>query len=620
MQLNKAQQEAARHREGPCMVLAGPGSGKTLTIAARIRYLIEKCKVRPEEILVITFTRYAARQMKERFEGLMGAGRSPVTFGTFHGIYYGILKWAYGLTSANIMAEEEKRELLRQILSLPQMSPDMEIEDEKDYLERLLSEMGKVKNSGIRIAQYESQVSPRHFQDICRLYEEKKKEMRKIDFDDMLLLCWKLFKTRPDVLERWQKKFRYILVDEFQDVNRVQYEVLRMLALPENNLFVVGDDDQSIYQFRGARPGIMLGFPKDYPGAKKVLLDVNYRCTPYILKGAVRVIGHNKKRYPKKLRTVKDKGALVHVQEVKDPTEEAGYIISAIQKRAEEGTALQDMAVLFRTNLDAGILAGQMMERHMPFSMREYVRNVFEHFIGRNIRSYMELACGRRDRKYFLDIANCPKRYISRESMERGEVSFEDLRKFYCDKNWMQDRIDQLEWDIRMMEHKTPFAAIQYIRKRIGYDDYLREWARARRTGEEELFEMLEQIQESAKAFRTMEEWFRFTDEYGRNLREQQRRKSDDNREGICLMTMHSAKGLEFDTVFILGANEGVTPYKKAKLEEEIEEERRMFYVAMTRAKEKLVITYVKTKNGKDADPSRFVEELLLRGKKKKDA
>ena len=204
--------------------------------------------------------------------------------------------------------------------------------------------------------------------------------------------------------------------------------------------------------------------------------------------------------------------------------------------------------------------------------------------------------------------------------MERGEVSFEDLRKFYCDKDWMQDRIDQLEWDIRMMEHKTPFAAIQYIRKRIGYDDYLREWARARRTGEEELFEMLEQIQESAKAFRTMEEWFRFTDEYGRNLREQQRRKSDDNREGICLMTMHSAKGLEFDTVFILGANEGVTPYKKAKLEEEIEEERRMFYVAMTRAKEKLVITYVKTKNGKDADPSRFVEELLLRGKKKKDA
>ena len=403
-------------------------------------------------------------------------------------------------------------------------------------------------------------------------------------------------------------------------MNRVQYEVLRMLALPENNLFVVGDDDQSIYQFRGARPGIMLGFPKDYPGARQILLDVNYRCTSYILKGAVRVIEHNKKRYPKKLRAVKDKGALVHVQEVKDPTEEAKYIISSIQKRMEEGKDLKDMAVLFRTNLDAGILAGQLMEHRLPFSMREYVRNVFEHFIGRNIRSYMELASGRRDRKYFLDIANCPRRYISRESMEHPAVSFEELRKFYCDKDWMQDRIDQFEWDIKMMENKTPFAALQYIRKRIGYDEYLREWAKTRRVGEEDLFEILEQIQESTKDFQTMEEWFRYTDEYGRNLREQQRRKSDENREGISLMTMHSAKGLEFDTVFILGANEGVTPYKKAKLEEEIEEERRMFYVAMTRAKEKLVITYVKTKNGKDADPSRFVEELLLRGKKKKDA
>ena len=354
--------------------------------------------------------------------------------------------------------------------------------------------------------------------------------------------------------------------------------------------------------------------------ADEILLDVNYRCTSYILKGAVRVIEHNKKRYPKKLRAVKDKGALVHVQEVKDPTEEAKYIISSIQKRMEEGKDLKDMAVLFRTNLDAGILAGQLMEHRLPFSMREYVRNVFEHFIGRNIRSYMELASGRRDRKYFLDIANCPRRYISRESMEHPAVSFEELRKFYCDKDWMQDRIDQFEWDIKMMENKTPFAALQYIRKRIGYDEYLREWAKTRRVGEEDLFEILEQIQESTKDFQTMEEWFRYTDEYGRNLREQQRRKSAENREGISLMTMHSAKGLEFDTVFILDANEGVTPYKKAKLEEEIEEERRMFYVAMTRAKEKLVITYVKTKNGKDADPSRFVEELLLRGKKKKDA
>ena len=615
MHLNKAQKEAACHNEGPCMVLAGPGSGKTLTIAARTKYLIERYKVRPEEILVITFTRYAAREMRQRFESLMEGRALPVTFGTFHGIYYGILKWAYGLTSANILSEEEKRDLIRQILALPEMAPSMEIEDGKDFAERLISEIGKVKNEGMKISEYESKVSPRHFQDICRLYEKKKKQMKKIDFDDMLLLCWSLFKTRPDILERWQKKFRYILADEFQDVNRVQYEVLKMLALPENNLFVVGDDDQSIYQFRGARPGIMLGFPKDYPGTKKILLDVNYRCSSYILKGALRVIGNNKKRYPKELRTVKGKGACVHVQEVKDPTEEAKYIISSVKKRMEEGVKLQNMAVLFRTNLDAGILAGQMMECQIPFFMRDYIRNVFEHFIGRNIRSYLELASGDRNRKYFLDVANCPKRYISRESMENPQVSFEELRRFYCDKDWMMDRIDQFEWDLKMMENKTPFAAVQYIRKRIGYDEYLKEWARNRRVSDEDLFDILEQIQESTKSFQTMEEWFRYTDDYGKKLREQQKSRPEKSKDGISLMTMHSAKGLEFDTVFILGANEGVIPYKKAKLDEEIEEERRMFYVAMTRAEEKLVISYVKSKNGKDADPSRFVEELLLRKK-----
>lgn len=617
MYLNEAQKQAAFHNKGPCMVLAGPGSGKTLTIAARIKYLTDRYKVRPEEILVITFTRYAAREMKQRFERLMEEKTVPVTFGTFHGIFYGILKWAYGLNSSNILSEAEKRELLVRILALPEFSGDLELEDDKEYLDRVLSEIGRAKNSGRKLEEFEPETGIRQFHHICGLYEKKKKEQKKIDFDDMLLLCWQLLKTRPDILELWQKKYRYILVDEFQDVNRVQYEVLKMLALPENNLFVVGDDDQSIYRFRGACPEIMLGFPKDFPGARQILLDVNYRSSAYILKGAVRVISNNKHRYQKELKTKKGKGSLVHVQEVKDPTEEAEYIISGIGKRVEEGVQPEKIAVLFRTNMEAGVLAGRLVERQIPFSMRDYIRNVFEHFIGRNIQSYLMLAGGNRSRKYFLDIANCPKRYISRESMESTEVSFEDLRRFYCDKDWMLDRIDQFEWDLKMMEHKTPFAAIQYIRKKIGYDEYLREWAASRHAGEEQLFEILDQIQESARNFQTAGQWLEWIKRYGEELREQQRNRQDRQPHGVALMTMHSAKGLEFDTVFILGANEGVVPYKKAKKEDQIEEERRMFYVAMTRAEEKLVISYVKTKNGKDMHPSRFVEELLLRKKKR---
>lgn len=616
MRLNKAQKEAACHFQGPCMVLAGPGSGKTLTIAARIQYLIEERKVRPEEILVITFTRAAAREMKERFQRLFGSGNAPVTFGTFHGIYFGILKWAYSLTAENIMSEEDRLRLLQQILALPEIGDRICVEEEQDYIRRLLSEISRMKNSGCRRADFRSEICPETFQDICRIYEKKQKEMQKIDFDDMLLLCWQLFRSRPDILRQWQERFRYILVDEFQDVNRIQYEILKMLALPQNNLFVVGDDDQSIYKFRGAKPGIMLGFPKDYPGTKKILLDVNYRSDGNILKGALRVIGNNKNRYVKKLKTSGDNGDCVHVQELRDPAEEGKYIIQEVQKRLQAGVPLTEIAVLFRTNMDGRLLSEMLLEYQIPFQMKEQVRNIYEHFIGRNLRSYLELASGKRDRKFFLDIMNCPKRYLSRESVERAVVSFDDMRNFYLDKDWMQDRIDTFEQDIIMMRGKSPYAAIQYVRKKIGYDEYLREYAQARRVSPEDLQEILLEIQEKSKEFSDMEAWFAYLDEYARELAAQKKRERSDRREGVQLMTMHGAKGLEFDTVFILGGNEGVIPSKKARLDEEIEEERRMFYVAMTRAKKKLIICYTKTKNGKDLDPSRFVEELLLRKKK----
>ena len=615
MHLNKAQQKAACHFQGPCMVLAGPGSGKTLTIAARIENLIKRYKVRPEEILVITFTRYASYEMQNRFKSLMGGVCPPVTFGTFHGIYYGILRWAYGFTSANILTGEESSRLLGQILALPELDLKLEVEDEQDFIRDLLTEIGKVKNNGLDIQTYKASVCPGAFADIYQMYEKKRKEMRKIDFDDMLILCHELFKSRPDILEKWQARFRYILVDEFQDVNKIQYEILKMLALPENNLFVVGDDDQSIYQFRGADPSIMLGFSRDYPDAGQILLDVNYRSTAHILNGALRVIGHNEQRFSKEIKPHAGKGECVHVQEVLDVTEEGKYVIEGVKKRMEQGVPAREIAVLFRTNRDARILAEMLAEHQIPFEMKENIQNIYDHFIARNIKSYMQLASGSRERRYFLDIMNCPKRYLSRECLESSRGDFEEMRKFYCDKGWMQDRIDQFEWDVKMMENKTPYAAIQYIRKKIGYDDYLKEYAKIRRIREEDLFEILYEIQERSKEFQSFEEWFLYIENYGQMLKEKKGRgrKDQTGEQGVSLMTMHGAKGLEFDTVFVIGGNEGVTPYRKAKLDEEIEEERRMFYVAMTRAKRKLVISYVKTKNGKELSPSRFVEELLLK-------
>ena len=611
MSLNHAQTEAVAHNKGPCMVLAGPGSGKTLTIAKRIEYLIMKHKVRPEEILVITFTKYAAWEMKNRTRSICGPSSYAVTFGTFHGIYYGILKWAYRLNQSNLLSDEEKYRILREILPGIDWDQEPEADEEKDYLQELAIEIGNVKNNCMDIEEYEPvKYTTEKFRKLYRTYEETKKKYRKIDFEDMLIQCRDLFMKRPDILKKWQEKFQYILVDEFQDVNQAQYDVVRMLAAPQDNLFVVGDDDQSVYGFRGAKPGIMKEFMKDYPTARQILLDVNYRSSGYIVKGALRVIGNNKIRFEKKIEAFRKPDETVHVQEVKDPVQEAEYVLERIREYREKGVSYTEMAVLYRTNVDARAMSELMTEYQIPFVMKEHLNNIYEHFIALDMISYLRLSQGEYDRKYFLQIANRPNRYLTRESMKTGNVSYESLRRYYRDKDWMVDRIDQLEWDMKMICDKTPYAAIQYIRKRMGYDEFLKEYAAYRKISSEYLFAVLEEIWQNSKGYGTIKEWFEHIESYGKMLKEQNKKNGE--KEGVNLMTMHAAKGLEFDTVFVIEANEGSCPYKKATANEEIEEERRLFYVAMTRAKRKLVISYVKEKNGKDLLPSRFVSELLL--------
>ena len=612
MSLNPAQMKAITHKSGPCMVLAGPGSGKTTVITKRTEYLIKKHRVKPEEILVITFSKAASNEMRERFHKLNPDERYPVTFGTFHGIYYGILKWAYKMDTKNIFSEEEKYQLLYQIVE--QLS--LEMEDEKEFIQDIAGEISVIKNNQLMVESYESSnCDAALFRKIFEQYERERKAKRKIDFDDMLVLTYQLFVNRPDILRMWQKKYKYILVDEFQDVNQVQYDVICMLAAPENNLFIVGDDDQSIYQFRGARPDIMLNFPKDYPDTKQYVLDVNYRSTKAIVNGAARVIRHNQKRFEKKIITLNEQGEPVHVQEVKHPIEESKYVLREIQNAQVKGVPAKEIAVLFRTNIEARALVETCMEYNVPFQMKEHFPNLYEHFIGRNLITYMKMALGDRSRKSFLEIMNRPNRYIGRDSVERGEISFEMLRRFYIDKEWMQDRIDQFELDLRIIQRMAPYGAIQYIRKHVGYDEFLAEYAAKRKIKLEELNEVLMEIEERAKAFKTIEEWFAHIEEYSTELRRQIEYRND-KKDAVSLMTMHGAKGLEFDTVFIVGANEGISPYKKAETKEELEEERRMFYVAMTRAKRKLIITYTKERNGKRMEQSRYVSELLRENKR----
>ena len=607
MGFNEAQTQAIQHTDGPCLVLAGPGSGKTLTIVNRVKYLIGKQKVRPEEILVVTFTRFAAAEMKSRLCLVMGKKDLPVTVGTFHGIYYGILKWAYRMNQENILSETEKYQILRGVINKERM----EIFDEEDFIQDIAAEIGKVKNNRIPLEEFVSEkCSADAFRNIYRNYEQHRKELKKIDFDDMLVLCYELFQSRPDVLAQWQKKFRYVLIDEFQDINRIQYDVIRMLAQPENNLFVVGDDDQAIYGFRGADSELMLGFGKDFPNAKQILLGMNYRSTANIVQNSLKLIENNVERYSKKLEANREGGSCLHIQEVKDPVEEAEYVLEEIQKCKENGIKEEEIAILFRVHTDARAVVEAMVDRKIPFQMKEHLPNIYEHFIAKDIMAYFRLATGARHRQDFLRIMNRPKRYLGRDSVAGAKVSFEDMRKFYCDKDWMIDRIDQFEWDVKMLMKMAPYAAIQYIRKRIGYDDFLKEYAFTHQINRSDLNEVLAEIEEAAKAFSSVEEWFAHVEEYTETLKVKEKERNRP-RPGVRLMTIHASKGLEFKQVFLIAANEGRIPYQKAKTDKEIEEERRLFYVAMTRAKDFLKICYVKIKNGKEVAPSRFVDELL---------
>ena len=608
----KSQSEAIRHVDGPLLVLAGPGSGKTTVVTKRVQYLVQDCSISPSSILVITFTKAAATEMKERFTRLMEQQAQPpggygnVSFGTFHAVFFNILKLSYGFTVANIITEETRRQYLKE--SVDRMK--LEIDDENEFLTGIAGEISLIKNERVELEHYFSKnCSEEVFRKIYEGYEERKKRARLIDFDDMLVYTWELLSHRKDILSAWQKKYQYILVDEFQDINRLQYDILRLLAEPENNLFIVGDDDQSIYRFRGARPEIMLNFRKDYPQSGQVLLNDNFRSTTQIVEAAGRVIARNKPRFLKNIIARGGDGALVRSLEFPDQQQECAYILREIQNWQARGGSLRQVAVIYRTNTQPRVVIQKLMEYNLPFRVRDQVPNLFQHWIARDLFCYMRLAMGSGLRKDLLPVLNRPKRYLSRECLNDERISWEYMLDFYKDKRYVCDRIERLQYDLKMMSRMGPFAAINYIRHVIGYEEYLKEYAGFRRMNVEDLLEVLSDLQESAREYHTYEEWFIYIEKYTEEM-EQLKKRQQEVKDGVHLTTMHSSKGLEYEKVFILDAAEGITPYKKAVLEPDLEEERRMFYVAMTRAKKELTICWTKKVGSHEKKPSRFLEEM----------
>ena len=632
MNFNESQVSAIEHKDGPMLVLAGPGSGKTATLVERTKNLITKHGVSPSNILVITFTKAAANEMKLRFQREMEhesrrgdifvqCGTPQVTFGTFHAVFFMVLKLAYNYNSSNIINDETRYQAMRELIH----QYGLEYRDENELMNGIFGEISMIKNSRIPLEHfYSTQCGEDVFRKIYQDYEGFLKKHRLIDFDDMLTLTYELFKERPDILSAWQKKYQYILVDEFQDINQIQYDIVRMMAAPENNLFMVGDDDQSIYRFRGSKPEIMLHVPKDYPEVKQVQLDINYRCPKEVVEVSQKLISHNKERFPKKvvawersddtamdISVSTERRNIVRFQEFNTQRDEILFIIKEIEARLQKGYALSDIAILFRTNMQPRFLMEQLMAYNVDFKTRDQIPNLYDHWIAKDIRAYIDIARGSRARKDFLMILNKPKRYIGRDSLCESQVAFDEWEKMYDEQPWVAERIEKLHYDIKMLEKMSPYAAINYIRHGIGYDDYITEYAQYRNLNKEDLYDVLDELQASAKGYRNYEAWELHIQEYTAELREKAKKKSE-NPNAVTLSTLHSAKGLEFHSVFIIDANQGITPYKKAVLDKDIEEERRLFYVGMTRAIEDLTICSVKELHNKSSEISQFVYEAGL--------
>lgn len=610
--LNTAQQKAVCHETGPMLVLAGPGSGKTTVLLCRISRLLERGLAKPQEILALTFSKAAAEEMKSRFENLNGA--SGVSFGTFHSIFFRILRSRYGWNVEQIFQEEERRSILRNSIE----AEKWDIPDLEEYISQFFSQLSLMNSELEQPNRFTPVGMPvEEFRKLYRAYEGYKERHEKLDFDDMLTQCYQLLREDAAVREYWQRKYKFILVDEFQDVNQAQFACLQILAEKHQNLFVVGDDDQSIYAFRGARPDFLLHFPTLYPAAKKVTLNTNYRSTERIVNLAERVIGNNEVRFVKNMKGIGEAGDKVTFFLAEDAAKEAAHIAEKIGRLLDEGVPLTEIAVIYRTNLQGGAFARELYKRGIPYDLRDNSGNVYEHWVAKDLLAYLLLAENEESDSALRRILNKPKRYIGKDLLAEAEaMPYTLLRSFFvCPslKGWQEENLENLRIDLNQIRKRTPYDALKYIRKVIGYDEYLEEFAAYRRTSAQVLQEIADEIMETAKDCADVRSFREQLERLSLQMKERSRKKGQ-KRSGVALMTMHGAKGLEFRAVFLPSLVEGIVPHEKGM--DMVAEERRLFYVAMTRASEKLCLSAILQRYEKERKPSRFLAEMGLDAEK----
>ena len=624
--LNENQLKAVNHLDGPCMVLAGPGSGKTRVITYRIANMVVNKNIKPTSILAISFTKASSIEMKNRALSLSNDFRmDKVTYGTFHSVFFRILRYFENYNIESILDEKTKRIGLKNILK----GLNIENADDDETIGQVINEISYVKNELMDKRDFKSEVLTNdEFIKVYNFYEEYKQQMNKIDFDDMLIKTYELLKNNKAALDRVRSVYRYILVDEFQDINKVQFEALKLIANPSNNIFVVGDEDQSIYGFRGSRPDFLLEFEEYFSNTKKVLLDINYRSKGEIINIANRLIEKNTNRYEKVIKCGQGNGAKVNYISPEDSEEEAVYIAKDIKNKVQEDyTEYTDFAVIYRTNIQSRALVDVFMDMRIPFVVKDSIVTIYDHWAAQDILAYLRIGVNPNSNKDWIRIINKPFRYISKDNLNliKDEPDFINSLINKCDLHPKQVKtINDLDIDISYVKGLNPKNAISYIRTTLDYDRYILDYCANRKIKTNGLIEILNELESSATNFKTIQEYLEHIERVKSEIVDNKNNKETD---GVIFTTMHSAKGLEFKNVYIIGANEGTIPHEKSyeidneeKKNDQIEEERRLMYVAITRSEENICISSPINKYGKRVSKSRFVEDIKAPTKKEMDS
>ena len=611
--LNKQQRKAAEHVEGPCLVIAGPGSGKTRVISHRLLNLVLNEGISPNRILAISFTKSSSIEMKNRTISLHNDRRmEKVNYGTFHSVFFRILRYFRGYELNSLIDEKTKINTIKAILK----SIGNNNFNDSDLISKVINEISYIKNELMNPKDYKpNSLNKEDFFSVFSMYENSKYEVKKIDFDDMLIKTYQLLSSNEEALKVVQSRYKYILVDEFQDINKVQFEIIKMISSPMNNIFVVGDEDQSIYGFRGSRPDFLIEFDKYFKNNKKVVLDINYRSYKEILDVSNKLISKNKNRYDKKIKSALGNGGKIVYIEPRDSEDEAIKIIDEIMYKTQiEQKSMDDFAIIYRNNVQSRPFVDVLIDRQVKFSVKDIPVTIYDHWACKDIISYLKIGIEKNTNEDWKRVINKPFRYISRDSI--GSIKNDEDFLFSlinnCDLHKKQiETLEDLDIDMNYVKGLAPEYSISYIRETLDYDRYVLDYCTNKKIKTTDVLNILNELVESSKKYKTIEEFLSHIEE----VKKQIFSRSKDDNSGIMLTTMHSAKGLEFKYVYIIGADENTIPYKledendEEKLNKHTEEERRLFYVAITRAKESICISSPTHKYSKLVGKSMFVTE-----------